>query len=208
MDNFYRIDLPHDGTTNWDHPDSFDHKLFIQFLNDLNLNESAEYPEYDFATSSRKKDTANQTKPKTKLFIFEGIFAHHEPIAHLYQAKIFVDTDSAICFERRKIRDVAERNFTEEQVISWWNKSVFPMYQEHILPKKDLAHIVLTNDNEHSENLNFDMSLLIENLNKLLINENKTTHAQIRYILMPPVPPICSQEALPASAPGLNISKQ
>lgn len=134
---------------------------------ELRTQDVVEYPSYDFATSSRKKTECNQTKPGVKLFIFEGIFAHHPLVKALYDVTIFVDTNPGLCLDRRIARDIAERGGNEEKVRQDWDNFVYPAYKEHILPRRDEADIVVSN-NVNSREFELDLSGLLFSLKSCL----------------------------------------
>lgn len=196
LDDFYR-DAMDVNTTNWDDPSAFDHKCFGEFLIKLQ-NEPGKaiaYPKYNFSTSSRSKEL-NHTNPNATLFIFEGIFAHHTDIT-LYTKTIFVETDPALCFERRKKRDIAERGKTEQQVYDAWDKQVFPAFLNHILPHKNTAHIVIANDDLNT-GLQFDLTEVVHAINT---DETvQTSHFRCRLLPLPPVPAIVATIAAPSES--------
>lgn len=193
LDDFYRDGLD-PVTTNWDDPAAFDHERFAQFLRELRENGMATYPVYDFATSSRRKDKVNQTAPGASLFIFEGIFAHHPAINNLYDLTVFVDTQPELCLARRKARDIAERGSTAEKVERDWQTFVYPAFQQHILPRKDEADIVVTN-NVVSRGIQFDLSGLMHSIKARLSSSVKETLGRVSCSLFPRVATSASEFA-------------
>lgn len=190
LDNFYRDSLDK-STTNWDDPDTFDSQCFEEFLMALRNSpgQPVVYPKFNFDTS-RRETGINFTNPNASFFIFEGIFAHHPAIKHLYTKTIFVETDLNLCFERRKVRDMSHRGHSEEQVIAAWKHHVLPGYTEHILPHKAEAHIVVSND-ETNRNLSFDLSEIIR-----AIDAHKAPRAsQLRYRMFSALGQIVARES-------------
>jgi uridine kinase len=183
-DNYYK-DLRHIPVAereliNFDHPDSIDFKLLAHHLALLKQGKTVEIPTYDFSTHSRTDKTLTIC-PKP-IIIVEGILAQHPDfLARLYDTKIFVDTDSDICFIRRLERDVSERGRTIQQVITQYKRDVKPMYEQFVAPCKNRANIVLENNDDNfatPEGVRFDISPLIAHL----ANKNKA-NAQVRFKL-------------------------
>lgn len=150
-----------------------------------------------FTTHSRTEHTLT-ISPKS-IIIVEGILAQHpEFLACLYDTKIFVDTDSDICFIRRLERDVSERGRTMQQVIAQYKRDVKPMYEQFVAPCRNRADIIIENSNNNfatPEGVRFDISPLIA----CLTSESKA-NAQVRFKLF------SKPQDLTYSAAGLSAS--
>jgi len=64
--------------------------------------------------------------------------------------KIFVQTDSDICFIRRLERDTKQRGRTQSQVVAQYLKTVKPMQEQFIEPSKYFADFIIPNQYRNS----------------------------------------------------------
>jgi len=106
-DSYYKdlSDIPFDERTgkNFDHPDSFDHRLLAKHLADLVEGKAISHPIYDYKTHSRKDET--RTVGPHTVIILEGILILSEPrLRELMDIQVFIDTAPDICFIRRLMR--------------------------------------------------------------------------------------------------------
>ncbi len=128
--------------TNYDHPNSLDHKLLISQLKALIDGESVEIPQYCYTTHNRLPSTTH-VEPK-KVIILEGILLLSTPeLREQLHASIFMDTPLDICLLRRLTRDVAERGRTMESVLQQYQETVRPMYIQFIEPSKQHADLII-----------------------------------------------------------------
>ncbi len=145
-DSYYKdlSDIPFDERTgkNFDHPDSFDHKLLAEHLSALVKGESISHPIYDYKTHSRLKET--RTVGPHTVIILEGILILSEPrLRELMDIKVFIDTAPDICFIRRLNRDIKERARSVDSIIKQYEETVRPMYFQFIEPSKRYADIII-----------------------------------------------------------------
>jgi uridine kinase len=127
---------------NFDHPDAFDNELLIQQLNDLLHGKVIDYPVYDYATHSRKKESIKIGTHQ--VIVVEGILALED--AHLREMmdiKVYVDVDADIRFIRRLVRDIKERGRSLESVVEQYEKTVRPMHLQFVEPSKRYADIII-----------------------------------------------------------------
>lgn len=128
--------------TNYDHPNSMDHKLLVEHLKALKAGKAIDIPEYDYAEHNRKK-TVTHFEPK-KIIILEGILLlTDEEIRNEINVSVFVDAPLDICFIRRLQRDMIERGRTMESIISQYRKTVRPMFLQFIEPSKQYADLIV-----------------------------------------------------------------
>jgi uridine kinase len=145
-DAYYRDlgDLPQveRARFNFDHPDSLDDDLLIKHLRQLQANQPAEIPIYDFKTDSRTPETRH-VDPQPVVLV-EGILIFCNPrLRRLMDVKIYVDTDADIRFIRRLQRDEAERGRSVESVITQYLSTVRPMHLEFVEPTKRYADVII-----------------------------------------------------------------
>jgi uridine kinase len=127
---------------NYDHPDAFDHELLYQQLTALQQGQSVDIPIYNHALHVREKKTRHIAQHK--VIVLEGIllFADKQ-IRDLMDIRIFVETSLDICLIRRLRRDVEERNRSMESVLTQYEQTVRPMYQQFIDPAKHFADLIV-----------------------------------------------------------------
>ncbi|MDZ4787290.1 MAG: uridine kinase [bacterium] len=134
VDSYYKqqdhLSLEERANVNYDHPDSLDLELLTSHLKELKSGHEVNVPVYDFALHNRSKNVVT-VSPK-KCLIVEGILTfHNESVRSLLNYKIFVDTPTELCFERRMARDIVERGRTKESVVSQWHDTVLPMFKKY-----------------------------------------------------------------------------
>lgn len=130
---------------NYDEPAALEFTLMKEHLIQLINGESANVPCYDFASHSRLPQTEN-IGPAI-VIIVEGILLFtQQDILDLCDTKVFIDTDSVICYQRRLERDVLERGRTMKEVAERYREHVVPSYAAYIKPNMRKADIIIPND--------------------------------------------------------------
>lgn len=139
--------------TNYDHPNAFEHDLLKTHLEKLLAGDSIEYPEYCYATHTRKPNT--QTISPTPIIVIEGIMLLAAPeLQDIYDLTLFVDTPLDVCLLRRMLRDTQERERSVESVATQYLATVKPMYHEFIEPNRTRADMIITQGGENQAALN------------------------------------------------------
>jgi uridine kinase len=134
---------------NFDHPDAFDTKLLVQQLKQLLNGEAIEMPIYDFPTHLRSDKTIH-VEP-ADIIILEGILVlADERLRDLMSIKVYVDTDDDIRLIRREKRDMKERGYDLDYIISQYLTTVKPMYNQFIDPSKRYADIIVPEGGENN----------------------------------------------------------
>lgn len=146
QDSYYRsfghLSEKERDEVNFDHPHSFDTKLFIEHIKMLKNRIPIEMPIYDFKTHLREKETI--LKKPAKIIIVEGILIfENKELRNLMDIKIFVDTDADIRILRRIERDINERGRSLKSVTHQYRETVRPMHLEFVEPSKRFAHIII-----------------------------------------------------------------
>ena len=137
-------------TVNYDHPDSLEHSLLVEHLNRLKKGTSVGKPIYDFSTHTRKPEVA--TIHPAPFAIVEGILIFHSPgLRDIFDHRIFVETDLAVCLERRIARDVAHRGRTRECVVEQFEATVRPMFYQFVQPAAKHADIRISGEHPFEE---------------------------------------------------------
>jgi uridine kinase len=156
QDNYYKpLDqIPRDdiGVHNFDLPQTIDHLRFAWHIRQLHEGEVVETMEYTF-NNPYVVPQKLIFKP-TPIIVVEGIFAFHfEEVAEQLDLKVFIDAKNKIKYERRMVRDQAERALTPEMIKHQWDYHVRPTYQEFIKPHKAMADIVIPNNLHYQKGL-------------------------------------------------------
>ncbi len=148
FDSYYR-DLSHISMqermqVNYDHPDSLDHELFIEHLQDLRRGRPVEIPEYDFATHTR---TGQVTVTPKAVVILDGILLlNFKAMRALIDLAVFIDIPEAVRLDRRAQRDVRERGRDVDDVHRQFWATVAPMHDKFVQPSAKHADRVVTVD--------------------------------------------------------------
>ncbi|MGH2544016.1 MAG: uridine kinase [Ardenticatenaceae bacterium] len=145
-DSYYRdaSHLPQEerAKINFDHPDSLETELLIEDLKQLQAGYPIAVPTYDF-TTHRRQAVTQPVEPRP-VIVVEGILIFAEPeLRHMFDVKIFVDTEGDIRFIRRLQRDLEERGRTVESVMGQWLTTVKPMHEEFVEPSKRYADVII-----------------------------------------------------------------
>lgn len=131
--------------TNFDHPDSLDWPLMREHLAELKAGRAIEVPVYNFAQHDREPYT--QRLEAGQFIIAEGLLALSDgALRELADLMVYVDTPPEECLRRRVARDVAERGRTAESVVEQWEKTVWPMAREYILPSRRWAQLAVSGE--------------------------------------------------------------
>lgn len=130
-------------TTNYDHPDAFEHSLLAEHLTRLAQGERVDTPVYCYKTHTRLLET--HVVGPAKVILVEGIMLLTDEKLHQHFAiKVYMDTPLDICLVRRIKRDMLERGRDLESITEQYLTTVRPMYYQHIEPSKRFADIVVT----------------------------------------------------------------
>jgi uridine kinase len=143
LDAYYRdqAGVPEEEL-NVDEPGAFEHDLIVEHLKLLRSGMPVQQPIYDYATHTR----APVRRPVNPLpnLVVEGIFALYWPeLRNLFTTSVFLSLDHTQCLERRIDRDARERSRSRTAVVYHYERSVRPMYDQHIHPTREHATLVL-----------------------------------------------------------------
>ncbi len=166
-DAYYRdqshLSLEERDRVNYDHPDAIEHDLLIEQLLALREGQAVDTPIYDFSVHNRSQSTLRlESAP---VIIVEGILLLSiAALRPLFDMKLFMATPLDLCLLRRTQRDVLERGRTVESVLSQYENTVRPMYEEYIGPSARHADLLIARGARNSVALD----LLEGNLRDLL----------------------------------------
>ncbi|NMC15957.1 MAG: uridine kinase [Chloroflexi bacterium] len=127
---------------NYDHPDSLESDLLIKHILALKSGKSVKRPVYDYKQHTRSAEVV-AIEP-CQIIMVEGILIFWEAkLRKMFDMKVFVETDSDICFIRRLIRDIKERGRTVESVVNQYLTTVRPSYIDFVEPSKRFADVII-----------------------------------------------------------------
>lgn len=152
MDNYYRTKIDREARqiTSFDDPAAIDFDLLVKDILALKEGRPIQMPDYDFTVSDRK-DSVTEVAPKN-IIIVEGIFALcREELNTLLELKVFVETDIAICKDRRISRDIRDRGRDQASAETQWEEEVKPSYDKFIKPSKNNADLIFANSGSQED---------------------------------------------------------
>ena len=127
---------------NFDHPDAFEHDLYLKHLSLLKQGEPVDIPVYDFATHSRTTEV-ERIEP-AELIIGEGHLLFVIPeVVREFDIRIFISAPEELRLKRRLERDVRERGRTPESIRTQFATTVSPMHDKYIEPSSSSADLIL-----------------------------------------------------------------
>lgn len=146
LDSYYQdlshLPLEERAQMNFDEPAALDRDLLFAQLAELAGGRPIRTPTYDFSQHTRTP-RLEILEPSAYLII-EGLFTiYWEDIRRLMGLRVFVWAPHEVCLARRLERDVRERGRTPESVIQQYQATVKPMAEQHVLPTRRFADLLL-----------------------------------------------------------------
>jgi uridine kinase len=150
---------------NYDHPNSLDHELLFQHLQQLKKGQPVDVPTYNH--SMHLRDTKTRQIGQHTIIVLEGILLFVEKkLREMMDIRIFMETALDICLIRRMKRDMNERGRSLDSVILQYEQTVRPMYLQFIEPSKRYADLIVPRGGENRiaiEMIKAKMRELLEN---------------------------------------------
>ena len=149
QDNYYRPreeqPIDENGVSNFDTPESIDHKQFSKDIADLCAGKTVYKEEYTFNNPDVvPKQLVFEPKP---IIIVEGLFVfYHQDISDLLNLKLFVEATDPVKIKRRIMRDNKERGYDLEDVLYRYVMHVSPAYERYVRPYKENTDIIVPNN--------------------------------------------------------------
>lgn len=145
-DSYYKdhSDIPFEerAKINYDHPNSMDHELLHNHLQQLVDGKSVNIPIYNHSMHIREEQT--RTIGRHVIIVVEGILLFVEPkLREMMDIRIFMETAADICLMRRLKRDIKDRARTLDSVLKQYEDTVRPMYLQFIEPTKRHADLIV-----------------------------------------------------------------
>jgi uridine kinase len=128
---------------NYDAPHAIDMHLLESHIRDYASGKAIEAPLYDFGKHLRVSGERIHV-PTKALLIVEGILAlHFAQLRQLFNLSIYLDAPEEVCFHRRKVRDITERQRSLDFILWQYQNNVLPAARQYLLPSKRYADLVL-----------------------------------------------------------------
>jgi uridine kinase len=138
-------DLPPEerAKRNYDAPDATDVRLLESDIRRYGAGHEIEALVYDFAQHLRVPDRKEHV-PAGPLLIVEGILAlHFAELRPHFDLSIYLEAPEEVCFHRRKVRDITERQRPLEFIRWQYENMVLPAARQYLLPSRRYADLVL-----------------------------------------------------------------
>jgi uridine kinase len=127
-------------------PSAIDVRLLESHIRDYAAGKAIETPICDFARHSRAGHRS-ELVPVSSLLIVEGILALHFPQLRAHFAlSIYLQASDEVCFHRRKVRDITERQRSIDFILWQWQNNVLPAKRQYVVPSSAFADSVLDAD--------------------------------------------------------------
>jgi len=154
MESYYN-DLSHMPASerpkcNFDAPESLDAALLDRHVSEFAQGRDIEVPIYDFADHTRVSGRHELLK-SAPLLIVEGILILYWPeLRSNYDLKVYLEAPDDVCFQRRRVRDIVERQRSQEFIRQQYFGTVVPMARQFVYPTKHYADAVIDASREIS----------------------------------------------------------
>ncbi|HTW57074.1 MAG TPA: AAA family ATPase [Terriglobales bacterium] len=127
----------------YDAPEAIDVTLLESHIRKFCTGQAIQAPIYDFAQHLRLRDRTQHVLPKP-LLIVEGILAlHFAQLRPYFDLSIYLEAPDDVCFHRRKVRDITERQRSLELIKWQYENTVLPAARMYLLPSKRYADLVM-----------------------------------------------------------------
>jgi uridine kinase len=128
---------------NYDAPNAIDVPLLESQIRAYAAGKPIDAPIYDFAQHLRVSGRREHI-PAKPLLIVEGILAlHFAQLRPHFDLSIYLDAPEEICFHRRKVRDITERQRALDFILWQYKNTVLPATRQYVVPSKSYANLVL-----------------------------------------------------------------
>jgi uridine kinase len=126
---------------NYDAPNAIDVQLLENHIHAYAAGHAIEAPIYDFAQHLRVHDQHEHIAAKS-LLIVEGILAlHFAQLRPHFDLSIYLDEE--VCFHRRKVRDITERQRSLDFILWQYKNAVLPARRQYVVPSRNYADLVV-----------------------------------------------------------------
>ena len=125
----------------FDHPDALDLASLAQHLRQLRVGTAVKKPVY--CRHSHRRLPGHVVSPRP-IIVVEGLFLFGWPeLASELDLKVFLDQTKETIVKRRLLRDTFDHGRNPVEVAACFHEKIWPGYQRHVEPTKDLADTVI-----------------------------------------------------------------
>lgn len=140
-DRYYR-DVADPLDHNYDEPGALDTALLVEHLRALREHQPVTLPIYHFPIHRRLPEV--ETVSPRPVILIEGLFVLGDPaVRSQADLMVFVEAESDLRLARRLRRDVIERGWNIEQVLTRYMRDVREGYRRFIRPSRAYANVIL-----------------------------------------------------------------
>ncbi|MBK9647950.1 MAG: uridine kinase [Deltaproteobacteria bacterium] len=140
-DRYYR-DVADPLDHNYDEPGALDTALLVEHLRALREHQPVTLPIYHFPIHRRLPEV--ETVSPRPVILIEGLFVLGDPAVRAQaDLMVFVEAESDLRLARRLRRDVIERGWNIEQVLTRYMRDVREGYRRFIRPSRAYANVIL-----------------------------------------------------------------
>lgn len=129
-----------DGVPNFDNPSMINWNFLLTNLTLLQHQQEIQSPIYDFFVW---RPVDFQQTPYKPIIIIEGIFATQKELDIIPGLRIFLSMDEEKRHERRVVRDVTERHYTQELSEKIFYEMALPSEKIFLNPTVNKAHVII-----------------------------------------------------------------
>lgn len=145
-DSYYKdhsnIPFEERAKINYDHPNSMDHELLFNHLQQLQEGKSVNIPIYNHSLHAREDST--RKIGQHSIIVLEGILLFvDQKLREMMDIRIFMEASLDICLMRRLKRDIKDRGRSLESVLKQYEETVRPMFLQFIEPTKRYADLIV-----------------------------------------------------------------
>jgi len=160
---------------NYDAPNAMDVQLLEKHIDDYAAGHAIATPIYDFAQHLRVHDRHEHIAAKS-LLIVEGILAlHFAQLRPHFDLSIYLDASEDVCFHRRKVRDITERQRSLDFILWQYKNAVLPAMRQYVLPSKGYADLVLDSE--------ADLATVEKNLYDAIVGKRTLAAVQLTSVV-------------------------
>lgn len=157
-DRYYR-DVADPLDHNYDEPGALDTALLVEHLRALREHQPVTLPIYHFPIHRRLPEV-DVVSPRPVILI-EGLFVLGDPaVRSQADLMVFVEAESDLRLARRLRRDVIERGWNIEQVLTRYMRDVREGYRRFIRPSRAYANVILDGEGPVALSVTTLLSLL------------------------------------------------
>ena len=157
LDQYY-LDKPDEIPVeqyDFDVPQALDFRLYRKDLDELIAGNPIRMPQFEYVVAKRRREFI-KVLPGDYL-ILEGLYVlMHASIRSMLSYSFFLESPPDVGVSRRCLRDINEHGLSAEYSLHQYLTFARPAYKTHILPTKQFAKMVVTNDHNSRLDLFLD----------------------------------------------------